>query len=279
MKIGERRIGNGCDPYIIGEAGLNHGGDAARAVEMVRLAKLAGCDAVKFQTYRAAEFCRPNDPMFETFKRCELEPEVWPVLKAECDRVEIDFLSTPQNRSDLDILLRVGIKAIKVGSDDFCNCHLLEDYASEGLPMIVSTGMASERDIRHASSILDARNTVFMLCTSQYPCPTSEARLARLRTLSDICECVGFSDHTSGPIAAIMATALGACVFEKHFKLNVGDAPEAFAEDFDGLGNWVSRIRQAHEYLGAASLTLTDREREQRYKYQRRSGERLRGHA
>ena len=145
-----RRIGPAHPAFIIAEAGINHNGEVERALEMVRAAKQAGADAIKFQTFKADEFV--GDPsqtytyrsqgreitesMLAMFRRYELPREAWFAIKEECDRRDILFMSTPQNRSDLDLLLEVGIPAIKVGSDDFTNLPMLRSFAQEKLPLI-----------------------------------------------------------------------------------------------------------------------------------------------
>lgn len=279
FEIAGHPIGPEHPPFIIGEAGLNHCGDLERALRMIGFAKSSGCTAVKFQTYRAVEFCQPDDPMFPVFQRCELPASAWRVLKAECDRIGIIFLSTPQNRSDLQLLLDVGIPAIKVGSDDFCNLPLLADYAREQLPLILSCGMADRQDIDRASIATSATDVALLVCTSQYPCPPPEARLARIHLLAaQLPHPVGLSDHTRGTSAACAAVALGACVFEKHFDLD-GAGPEAFAELPSGLTAWAAAIREAHAMLGDGSFDLTELELAARAKYQRRPGQQLRGHA
>ena len=123
---------NSNEPFIIAEAGINHNGELDKAFEMIRLAKQAGADAVKFQTFKAEEFV--GDPaMIYTYKsqgkwspslcwRClnaAIYPGEWKAIKQCCDQEGIIFLSTPQNYSDLELLLDLGIPAIKVGSDDF----------------------------------------------------------------------------------------------------------------------------------------------------------------
>ncbi|TGV30192.1 hypothetical protein EN829_037750 [Mesorhizobium sp. M00.F.Ca.ET.186.01.1.1] len=152
VEIGNRVISHNHDPFIVAEVGINHNGELEKAFEMIRVAKEAGVDAVKFQTFKAAEFVgdptltytyfsqgkKVTESMLEMFKRVEFTLEEWRKIKAYCDQIGIMFLSTPQNRSDLDLLLELDIQAIKVGSDDFTNLPLLISYASTGLPMIVS---------------------------------------------------------------------------------------------------------------------------------------------
>ncbi len=281
MKIAGHEIGAHAEPFIIAEAGLNHNGSISRAIEMIKVAAAAGIDVIKFQTFKADEFCHPHDPLYKWFKASELPDSAWPELKQCCDENNIIFMSTPQNRSDLDILLKVGVPAIKVGSDDFANLPLIESYAQEALPIILSTGMSDHQDIVRAQHVVDPRNTVFLLCTSQYPTLELEARISRLPTLANLVSPspVGFSDHTLGVTAAIMAVAYGACVFEKHFTLDQKlDGPDhEWACTPKQIGEWNDAIRSAWRMKGDPRLTLSPTEAGQKKKYQRKAGEKLRG--
>ena len=291
VNIGNRPVGPGQPPFVVAEVGINHNGDVSRAVEMIRVAREAGCDAVKFQTFKAAEFV--NDPsqmftyksqgrevtesMLAMFRRHELPDSAWSVLKAECDKAGIVFFSTPQNRSDLDRLLPLGVPAVKVGSDDFTNLPLLRSYARSGLPLILSSGMS---DLAEAHQALDAVGafegypTILLVCTSQYPTPPQDANLARITTLRGAFPGmpIGFSDHTQGPLAAGMAVALGACFLEKHFTLD-HDLPGPdhwFSENPGGLAAWVEAIRAASAMMGSGLVRPSAVERGNKLEYQRR---------
>ncbi len=300
-RIGRRLVGDGLPPFILAEAGINHNGDLERALAMISAAKTAGADAVKFQTFKADGFVgnraqtftyrsrgkTVTEPQYDLFKRLELPDDAWRALKRRCEKEGILFLSTPQNRSDLDLLLSVGIPAIKVGSDDFTNLPLLKDYASERLPMIVSCGMADLAEIRASLKAVNAASAVLLLCTSQYPTPPKDVNLRKLVALRrEFPKLVlGFSDHTQGAVAASAAVALGACVFEKHFTLD-HDLPGPdhwFAEDPRGLAAWVAAIRTAHQALGSDALRPTAAEQKMKILARRsivaladiRKGERL----
>lgn len=279
MKIGRHVIGE--QPFVIAEVGLNHNGDVDRALWMVRVAAKAGVDCVKFQTFRADEFCRRDDPLYPYFKAAELPPNAWPRLKQECDRHGVVFLSTPQNPSDLAILLPLGMQAIKVGSDDCANLPLIEEYSSHGIPLIISTGMTLQEDLWDTVVTLGDTEAAFLVCTSQYPTPPAEARVSRVRSLARFVKPrpVGFSDHTMGQTAAVMAVSLGAVIFEKHFTLSrTLEGPDhAWACLPDDLARWCSAIREAWILKGDDSLGLTHAEEAQRARYQRRPGEQLRG--
>lgn len=280
VSLGGRPVGPGEAPFIIAEVGLNHNGDVDRALKMIAVAKKAGVDAVKFQTFKAAEFVgdpkqtftyksrgkKVTESMLKMFQRYELPASAWKTLRARCDKEGVAFLSTPQNLSDLELLLKVGVTAVKVGSDDFTNIPLLKSYAAKGLPMIVSCGMADLKEVHQALEALGAPRhpTVLLLCTSQYPTPPADANLLRLRTLAETFPglTLGFSDHTQGPLAASLAVALGACVFEKHFTLDQ-DLPGPdhwFSEDPAGLTEWVRSIRAAHALLGSSAVEPTKAE-------------------
>ena len=204
MNIGDFELGT--RPFTIAEVGLNHNGDVDRAIHMIMAAKRAGVDCVKFQTFKADEFCRPEDPLYPTFKACELPDSAWSILKAHCNTAGLMFMSTPQNPSDLELLLPLGIQAIKIGSDDCCNVPLVLEYAKHGLPLIISTGMAWPKDLALTVTELARLRApaAYLVCTSQYPTPAEEVRISRIPTLQDFVSPapVGFSDHSIGPMAA-----------------------------------------------------------------------------
>ncbi|HWY38480.1 MAG TPA: N-acetylneuraminate synthase family protein, partial [Bacteroidia bacterium] len=239
IKIGNREITRGGKPFIMAEVGLNHNGEIEKAFEMISVAKRSGVDAVKFQTYKAAELVGDPAQMFtyrsqgkeitesmlEMFKRYEFNEEQWIKVKKKCDEENILFLSTPQNSSDLDILIKLGVPAIKVGSDDFTNLPLLKNYRKKNIPLILSCGMADLAEVHTSLTIagaFDGHPVILLLCTSEYPTPPENVNLLKLQTLSaafpDLI--LGFSDHTQGPLASSLAIAFGAVVFEKHFTLD-----------------------------------------------------------
>lgn len=271
IHIGNRAIGPAHEPFIILEAGINHNGDLAMAKEMISIAKQSGADAIKFQTFKAEEFVGdPNltftyqsqgkevtESMLEMFRRYEFTPAEWQEIKTTCDATGILFLSTPQNPSDLELLLEIGVPALKVGSDDFTNLPLLKRYAAEKLPLMISCGMADMGEVYdalEATGAMSGSPVLLMLCTSQYPTPVEDANLLKLRTLAGAFPGLhlGFSDHTQGPYAAVASCALGASAFEKHFTLS-HDLPGPdhwFSENPDSAAEWVKAIRTTHQLLG-----------------------------
>jgi sialic acid synthase SpsE len=278
LEINGRAIGAGHAPFIIAEAGINHNGVLAMAIEMVGVAKAAGADAVKFQTFKAEEFVgnpkqtytyrsqgkEVTESMLAMFQRYELPRQAWREIKAECDRQGIIFMSTPQNRSDLDLLIEVGVPVVKIGSDDFTNLPLIRSYAETGLPLILSCGMSDLAEVFQAldaAGALDGYPVALLLCTSQYPTPPQDVNLRKLKTLQGAFPdlVTGFSDHTQGVLAASLAVAMGAVILEKHFTLDC-DLPGPdhwFSENPATLEHWVASIRNATVMLGSNLIRPT----------------------
>lgn len=285
FEINSKRIGKELEPFIIAEAGINHNGDISLAKKMILAAKDAGADAVKFQTFQTEEFIQDKSEMFtyysqgekvtesqyEMFKRVEFTEKEWKEIKQFCEKQGITFLSTVSGIQGLELLIRIGVNAIKVGSDDFVNLPLLGKYEKYGLPMIVSCGMSTEAEIAATLEVLKVKEghpVCLMLCTSQYPTLEQDVNARKLLTISEKFPQVilGLSDHTQGYTAAIVATAYGARVFEKHFTLD-HDLPGPdhwFSADPAELRQWVTEIRKAYIILGSPILEPTETEKAQR---------------
>jgi len=290
VKLNNHIISRNSTPFIIAEAGINHNGEIEKAVEMVKVAKHAGADCVKFQTFKAEEFVADPNQMYtylskgekitesmqEMFKRCEFSRDEWLKIKKKCDEEKIMFLSTPLNKSDLDFLQELGIQAIKIGSGDFTNLPFLKYCSSTKLPMIVSCGMSDLTEIFQALNTigtLDGYPTILLLTTSEYPTPPENVNLLKLRSLSETFPMVpiGFSDHTQGPLASSLAIPLGACVFEKHFTLdhNLLGPDHWFSEDPKGIKIWIDSIRKAHLMMGNPIIRPTKKELQNKKEFQK----------
>ena len=281
IKLNNQLIGHGCQPFIIAEAGINHNGEINKALEMIEVAKKTGLNAIKFQTFKASEFIADTtqtytyksqgkeitESMFEMFERCEFSKEEWREIKRKCDQEKILFLSTPQNYSDLELLLDLDIKAIKVGSDDLTNLPLLKKFASTNLPIILSSGMSTLDEVSDALDTIGFSSgypTILLVTTSQYPTPNEDVNLMKFHTLSKTFSdlLLGFSDHTIGPVASSLACVLGAVFFEKHFTLdcNLQGPDHWFSANPEGLKNWVDSIRTATTMLGSEEVKPTEKE-------------------
>ena len=291
IQLENRFIGEGEPCFIIAEIGINHNGDINLAKKMIDEAIECGVDAVKFQVFKAEEFVSDlssnytyksegkaiTEPMLDMFKRYEFEAEEWKEIFEYCKKKMIEFFVTPQNPSDLDLVLSIiDIPAIKVGSDDLTNLELLEYYAKKNMPMIISSGMAYLSEIEDAiNTIQDTGNKdlIILHCISSYPADTEEVNLKKILTIKQAFDVlVGFSDHTIGYTASIGAVVLGAKVIEKHFTLdkNLPGPDHWFSANLDEMKQLVQAIRFVEKALGNSIIKPTPKEMEMR-KIARRS--------
>lgn len=235
---GGRRIGTGQPCFIIAEAGVNHDGSLDLARRLVDAAADAGADAVKFQTFRADELASPEaaqaeyqarntgqrESQLDMLRRLELSPEAHHELRRRCLDRGLIFLSTPFEEKSADFLVSLGVPLLKIPSGEITNLPFLAHVARAGLPLIVSTGMATLAEVGEAVHVLrrDAgAGLVLLHCVSNYPARTADVNLKAMETLRSAFGLpVGYSDHTEGLEVALAAVALGACVLEKHFTLD-----------------------------------------------------------
>ena len=257
-------------PFIIGEAGVNHNGVLGTALELVEAAAYAGCDAVKFQTWRTAKVYSPtlslkpayqlagtpaDESEFETIQKLELSYDDFRKIKKACDSRGISFISTPDEIESAQFLVNLGVPFLKVASQDVTNPQLLAQFAQLGVPLLVSTGAASLAEVAAAVEVVRrySINLALLHCVSSYPVPIEQMNLGaipRLETAFGVQ--VGLSDHTVGTDAALVALGLGARVFEKHLTLDsTAEGPDHQASIMpDQLRDYVDRIRRALEGLG-----------------------------
>src|SRR5262245_3126253 len=198
--------------YVIAEAGVNHGGNKERALALVRAAKWAGADAVKFQTFRADRLAstrpaklshtkaQPN--LQELFKRLELPFDAFRVIHKEAKRIGIEFLSTPFDEESADFLDELGISAFKIASGDITHRPLIQHVSRKGKPVMLSTGMSTPEEIEKAIDWMHSQSNgqvVLLHCVSSYPAKPEELNLKSIQFLHDRFGVpVGFSDHSVG---------------------------------------------------------------------------------
>jgi N-acetylneuraminate synthase/N,N'-diacetyllegionaminate synthase len=282
VKIGDRLIGERFPPFIVVEAGINHNGELEKAFEMIRVAKEAGVDAIKFQTFSVEEFIADKnlkysyisqgreitEPQIEMFKRVELSEEDTKKLCQFASQVGITFFSTPSNRAAVDLLCEINVPAIKVASGDLTNYPLLEHIARKRKTIVLATGMANLGEVGKAIDIFrESGNEEIILlhCVASYPAKAQEVNLRAMETLRLAFQFpVGFSDHTEGIEIALAAVARGACVIEKHFTLDKGlPGPDhRFSADPSELEALVTGIRKVQQALGSPEKRPSAEEKE-----------------
>lgn len=284
IAIAGRPVGPGHPTYVIAEAGSNHNRDLGTAKRLIEVAAEAAADAVKFQTYTAEglyarstptmtyleedSLLRERESVWELIKRVEMPWEWHDELAAHASDVGIHFLSTPFEEAAVDELERVGVPAYKIASYEVNHLPLIEHVAATGKPVLISTAMASLGDIERALEVVAAaggHEVLVMHCAVNYPPRFEDLNLRAIETLAQAFQIpVGWSDHTLGHTADVVAVALGACAIEKHFTLDRDqDGPDhGFALEPRELGDMVKAIRESEASLGTPIKHATDAEAE-----------------
>ncbi len=280
LVIDGRRIGAGHSPYVIAEVSGNHNKDLGKALAMIDAAKAAGADAVKFQTYTADSLTVPSDkPDFQIttgtwagwnlhklYQEAATPYEWFPKLFAHAAEVGITIFSSPFDADAVDLLEDWGAPAYKIASNEFTDWPLIQHAAKTGKPMILSTGTATLEEIEATTGFLariGAPDHALLHCVSAYPAPLSAAHLKTIPALAERFGVVsGFSDHTLGVTAPIVAAALGASIIEKHFILDrsEGGPDSSFAIEPDELALLCRSVKDAHETLGDVRFGMKEAE-------------------
>lgn len=269
---------------IIAEAGVNHNGDFSRACEMIRVAKLAGADYVKFQTAvpelvissiaPKAEYQKETtgaqESQLEMCKKIHLPVSDYAKLAEICKNEGIGFMSTPFDLVSIDVLAKLDMDYWKIPSGEITNLPYLRKIASKGGKVILSTGMSMPEEIKDACNILiyggiKAEDISLLHCNTQYPTPFCDVNLLAMNTLRSInpAGMVGYSDHTVGIEVPVAAVALGAEIIEKHFTLDKTlPGPDHKASlDPKELSDMVAAIRNIEIALGDEHKTVSESER------------------
>ena len=235
LQVGARRIGPGEPCYVIAEVGINHNGDLAIAKQLVDAAVAAGADAVKFQkrklreTYREEIIDQPRHgeqglqyivPLLIEF---ELSDDQFRELFAYCRASAITAMCTPWDRASVDFLETCDLAAYKIGSPDLTNFPLIEYVAATGKPMLLSTGMSTEEEVRRTLAFLEQHGAEYALfhCVSTYPAAPEEINLRFMERLREWSRRpVGYSGHDTGTAISLAAVAMGARMLERHLTLD-----------------------------------------------------------
>jgi len=256
--------------FIIAEAGVNHNGNIKLAKKLVDAAQSAGADAVKFQTFKAAnlvskvaqkadyqkESTETSESQLDMLKKLELSFAEFKELDKYCKEKGILFLSTPFDLESIDFLASMEVPIYKVPSGEITNLPYLIKIAKTGKPVIISTGMSNLEEVGLTLEVLrdHGAGTITLLhCNTQYPTPFEDANLKAMLTLQErFGYAIGYSDHTLGIEASLAAVALGAKVIEKHFTLDKSmDGPDHKASlDPQELKAMVTAIRNVEVALG-----------------------------
>ena len=271
ITIAGRVVDPGHPPYVIAEMSANHNGDLNQALKIIDAAQKAGADAVKIQTYRPGTITLKSEApdfqiteglwaghsLYDLYEWAHTPWEWHEALFAHAAKRGITMFSSPFDPTAVDLLEELGAPAYKIASFEAVDLPLIRYVASKGKPMIISTGMADESEIREAVDAANAGGCVqlaLLHCVSGYPAPASDYNL---KTLEDMAERfgvpVGLSDHTLDNTTAIASVALGACIIEKHLTLDrTGGGPDdSFSLEPHEFAALCSGARTAWEAVGA----------------------------
>ena len=280
FRIGPHEIGTGrC--FVVAEAGVNHNGNAGTALLLIRAAKAAGADAVKFQrrTPRAILTEDAYDRSYEgpnsygiTYgahrEALELSDTAWRSVMETAARLEIPCFASAWDEASADALIKLGVPALKVASADLTNTPLIDHMARMGVPLIVSTGMSTLAEVDDAYAVICATGCdqfALLHCVSTYP---AEPEMVNLRVMETLRQRypgvpIGYSGHETGLAVSVAAAALGAAIIERHLTLNrAAKGPDHAASlEPDGLRRLVRDIRNVEAALGDGRKRLLDSER------------------
>jgi len=290
VRLGSKFIGKGMPCFVIAEAGVNHNGDLRLAKKLIDVAKGAGADAVKFQSFKADELVSKyaekaryqrhtrgdEESQLEMIKKFELAEKDFGDLSACARKKEIVFLSSPFDRASVDTLDKLGVPAFKIPSGEITNFPLLRHIARKRKPIVLSTGMSTLGEIEDAVGVIreeGAEEIVLLHCVSRYPARAEDMNLGVMKTLRCAFDLpVGLSDHTLGITVPIAAVALGACVIEKHFTLDKSlPGPDHRASLEPGeLKQMIRAIREVEKAMGNGDK-MPSKEEKQIQKAARRS--------
>ena len=271
--------------FIIAELSANHGGKIEIAKETIKAAKEIGVNAIKLQTYTADILtldCDSEDfiikggtlwddrKLYDLYKEAYLPWEWHKELFDYARSIDIDIFSSPFDKTAVDFLEQFNPSAYKIASFEITDYELIRYTASKGKPIIISTGIATIDEIQDAVDICrkEGNNNIILLkCTSTYPAALEDANLTMISNLATTFEVIsGFSDHTLGITAPVVATTLGAKVIEKHFILNksIGGADADFSLDKKEFEQMIKAVRDTEKLLGKIDYSLTEKKKKSR---------------
>ena len=274
IKIAGRTIGSNHRPYIIAEMSANHNSNIERAFKIINEAKNAGADAVKLQTYTPdtitlncdKEDFQINNGLWRGQTLYELYKDAHKPLFEHARKIGITIFSSPFDETAVDLLEDLNAPAYKIASFETVDLRLIDYVARTRKPMIISTGMASENEIREA--VDTARNAgcselALLTCVSSYPALPSEYNLSRIADMQKRFQTVvGLSDHTLNNVCAVASIMLGASIVEKHFTLdrNGGGADDSFSLEPNDMKDLCQSSLAAWQSIGTPNYGLKSSE-------------------
>ncbi len=274
VRIGQHLVGPGQPCFVVAEIGINHNGDVEIAKRLVDAAVAAGCDAVKFQkrgidaVYSPEELGRPRESPFGSTNRelkegLEFDKSEYEEIDHYCQERDILWFVSCWDQGSVDFMERFEPPCYKIPSALLTHDELLCYHRKQGRPIILSTGMSTMDEIRHAVEVLGEKDLVILHCTSTYPSQPRELNLLAINTLRQEFDCpIGYSGHEVGLQTTVAAATLGACVIERHVTLDraMWGSDQAASVEPQGLARLVRDIRAVEAALGDGRKVVYDSE-------------------
>ena len=260
FKIKKKKIGQKNPAFIIAEIGLNHNGSPLECAKLIHQAKLSGADAVKLQVSDPSESYAKFTKSFKIFKKNSLKESEIFNLKRYAEKKKIIFFFTAGDFKSLNLAKKIKIPAIKISSGLMTNVPLVTEASKLGVPMIISTGMCFKNEIINTFKIANKHNKfgiALLKCTSLYPASADTVNLLAIQNFIKTFKVpIGYSDHTEGNLASLLAVGLGAKIIEKHFTLDNKQrgADHKFSCEPRELKNLVKDIRRTEILLGTEKI-------------------------
>lgn len=274
VKIANKVIGDGYPCFIIAEIGINHNGSVSLAKKMIDIAVTTGCDAVKFQkrtidvVYTKEELAKERKSVFgntngDLKRGLEFGEAEYKEINEYCKKKGIIWFASCWDEASVDFIEKFNVPCYKIASASLTDDNLLKYTKSKGKPILLSTGMSTMEEIRHAVSILGEDNLVIYHCTSTYPSDTGEMNLRVIPEFKKEFSCpIGYSGHERGITPSVIAVVMGANSVERHItndRTNWG-SDQAASLETAGLYHMVRDIRQVPILLGDGVKVVYDRE-------------------
>lgn len=264
IKINKRRIGLSHPVYVVAEIGTNYNGDVSLALNMVKAAREAKVDAVKFQIVTADRSYTKKSDSYDIFKKIELNRKEWKEIFDFAGELRMDCFATFTNSEDLDDFADLNCPVFKISSSNLTNFSLLKAVAEKQKPVILSTGLSYLLEVEDAVEFLEKagqKQMAILQCTSLYPTLPKDVNLKVIQTLQKKFTKypIGFSDHTMGVACAVASVSLGATIIEKHFTLakNFKGPEHLFSADPQEMGLMVRMVREVEQALGSSEKEPT----------------------
>ena len=274
VKIGNKIVGDGNPCFIIAEIGINHNGSVSLAKKMIDIAVTTGCDAVKFQkrtvdvVYTKEELAKERNSVFgntngDLKRGLEFGEDEYKIIDEYCKEKGILWFASCWDEQSVDFIDNFNVPCYKIASASLTDDNLLKYTRSKGKPILLSTGMSTLDEIRHAVKILGEDNLIIYHCTSTYPSNAEETNLKAIESFKKEFNCpIGYSGHERGVTPSVLAVALGANSVERHItvdRTNWG-SDQAASLEMAGLYHMVRDIRQVPALLGDGNKVVYPRE-------------------